>query len=287
LKYLLGLIGHPVSHSLSPPMHEAALSHFGFDGSYELFDVDYTQLQDQIETLMSSRYSGFNVTVPYKDAFFSMCQESTRQATACGAVNTVKIEDGRFLGHNTDVAGCKLALQSFCGSDKLNGANVAVIGAGGAARAALLALDELEPECVSLFARNPQKAQAMLSTVQLENSHERLSISSLPDHSIAKPIHVIIQTTPIGLPGMTEPPAWLSRFVQSGTRQLFFDMVYSPDGKPTPLVDYFSQRGLGAVDGTDMLIHQARLAFEFWTGKLPPFDLLQSALEKARAQRRL
>jgi shikimate 5-dehydrogenase len=94
-----------------------------------------------------------------------------------------------------------------------------------------------------------------------------------------------VQTTPIGLKATEIPAKWLSCLAQSGGKQLFYDMVYSPDGKPTPLVAFFSELGVRSVDGTDMLVEQARLSFQFWTGKLPPFELMKSALEAARAER--
>lgn len=107
-------------------------------------------------------------------------------------------------------------------------------------------------------------------------------VRELPQGPIAEQIDVIIQTTPIGLQGMNAPIEWLDWFVQPAKAQLFFDMVYSADSRRTPLVEHFLNRGLRAVDGTEMLVEQACLAFEFWTGRLPPVEIMRAALDNAR-----
>jgi shikimate dehydrogenase len=165
----------------------------------------------------------------------------------------------------------------------MSGASVAVIGAGGAARAALLALVELEPERILLFTRNVSKAQQAVDSLSSGSLVEAVNVKELPQSPVPDRIDVIVQTTPIGLDGKWAPIAWLDYFIQPEIAQLFFDMVYSADGKETPLVEHFANRGVRSVDGTDMLVEQACFAFEFWTGRMPPAEIMKAALEAARS----
>jgi shikimate dehydrogenase len=263
-------------------MHEAALLHFGLEGSYELFDIETAQLGERVKSLVAGGITGFNITVPHKTSIFEMCSERSAKATASGAVNTVVVHGSKLSGYNTDIEGFKVALQSAYDRESLVGLSVGIIGAGGAARAALLALEELKPKHILLFARNSGKAAEMLKTVAVTTP---VLVKSLPSTRIDEPLGAVIQTTSIGLQGDNEAYNWLAWFDQGRDDQLFFDMVYSHNGKPTPLVEYFSQRGVRAVDGTDMLVHQARYSFQFWTGQLPPFEVMKSALVAARQAR--
>src|SRR5271154_4339233 len=159
MDFLLGLVGHPVSHSLSPPMHKAALAHFGLSGDYRLIDLPPERLREGIFSLPDQGFAGFNVTVPYKRQVMDLLAQLTAESRQLKAVNTVRISSsGAMTGHNTDLGGFMVALSD---SWPEGGARqrALVIGAGGAARAAVWGLIHLGWPTIAVVARNKQAAQ--------------------------------------------------------------------------------------------------------------------------------
>jgi len=290
--HLFGLVGHPVKHSLSPPMHKAAIEHIGSSGDYELVDLDADALSSGIAELKARGFSGFNVTIPHKQTLLSVCDQLTPDARKTRAVNTVKIENAsQLIGHNTDLGGFSTALAAVL-PEALRLKSACVVGAGGAARAAVWALIAGGWPRISIVARNPERARKLIDDVQtvaaqLESASQELylprfehadtkatGLSNVPD--------LLVHCTSIGLGG--EPMAeWLIDLLRIVNPEgVVFDMVYSRDGQPTPLVREANRLRLICCDGTDMLVHQAALAFEFWTGQAVPAQTMKQALEKAR-----
>jgi shikimate dehydrogenase len=275
-------------------MHEAALKFFGLAGSYNLLDVPPEQLAQTLPRLIDDGYCGFNVTIPHKEAMFQLADRHTPEAATAGAANTIKVGDGGTLtAHNTDIAGFERALMAAILSNAAfnkpqptvgKGVGTAcVVGAGGAARAALITLPRLGFKRIIVVARDAQKARQALSQTELA---DKLEVRSIPCEPISGDnIDLVVQTTPIGQ-CTNEIPGWFEHIVVQETsrsmKPLFFDMVYARDREETPLVRFARQRGWSAIDGTNMLVNQACLAFEFWTGRLPPFNLMKEALNRAR-----
>ncbi|MGH9553685.1 MAG: shikimate dehydrogenase family protein, partial [Terriglobales bacterium] len=288
LTFKLGLLGHPVSHSLSPPMHEAALRFFGLEGTYTLLDVAPEKLAQRVGQLVAQGYTGFNVTIPHKDAMFQMAAERTQEAELAQAANTILVrDDGTLLAHNTDIGGLRLALEQHNVPPPGN-EPVLVIGAGGAAGAALVALAQMGYK-PNLLARNPEQSSKLASQIgarlSLPEDLIQLFVPLDGTFKMFPPFGTAINCTPIGQK-IAVLPDWAEHvFRERSAKQelFFFDMVYSRDGKPTPLVALARSHGWRAVDGTDMLVHQARMAFEFWTGKLPPYEVMKDALERSRS----
>jgi shikimate dehydrogenase len=278
--YLLGLIGHPVSHSLSPAMHKAALSHYALAGDYKLVDLPPDALAEGIRKLVAEGYAGFNVTVPHKVAAAKLMQSLTTEATQLKAINTVRINsDGSLTGHNTDLGGFMVAL-SAAWPLGAPGQCALVVGAGGAARSGLAGLIRMGWPDIKIAARNLSAADALAGEIS-EAMPASLKIKSrveAVDCAWQGQCDLLVNCTPIGLKE-GELPDWLVAQV-ANVRQdgLVFDMVYSRSGASTPLVRLAREGKISAVDGVDMLVNQAALAFNFWTGKAGPVEVMHNAL---------
>ncbi len=272
----LGLIGYPLGHSLSPKIHTAALKASGLDGSYSLFPIvpDGKQgLKELLARVRSGGITGLNVTIPHKQNVIELMDELTPTAKAIGAVNTIYLREGKLVGDNTDAPGFLTDLKKFIGSRELgigNRKSATVLGAGGSARAVVYALlnDGWE---VTIAARRIEQAE------QLANSftNYQLQVSDFSSF-ITHHSSLIANTTPLGMiPHIEASP--LPENITLSPDTIIYDLVYNP--RETKLVKDARAQGLSATTGLGMLIEQAALAFEIWTGHTPPRDVLQNAAD--------
>jgi shikimate dehydrogenase len=277
---LLGLIGHPVSHSLSPAMHLAAMKHIGRDGDYRLIDVVEEELDAKLASMHREGYAGFNVTIPHKRSIFARCVGKTEDAVRTRAVNTVKIyPDGKLIGHNTDLPAFRKTLEENFGNR--NKQRALILGAGGAARAAVAALVDLEFQDIQLLVRNPEKHSLCdfylgdkLLAGETFNMHRSEDFVQ-EEHDVPQ---LIVNCTPLGQASNARPD-WVDvMFKRASERAFFFDMVYSKNELPTPMIEAAAKHGVVSIDGKEMLARQAALAFEFWTEKPVPPDVMLDAL---------
>lgn len=238
----LALLGDPVAHSLSPLIHAAALEAAGIAGTYSSRRVDAAGVADAIQELRDGRLNGVNVTMPHKSLASDLCDRLSGDAAQARSVNTLVLRDGDVHGETTDVG----AIRSLWGA--LPAGPVLVLGAGGAAAAAVIALEGRE---LFLSARRTDSAYAMLSSLKVAASVVEWG------RGIARA--VVVNATPLGMEGESLPERVLSE--SSG----LFDMAYGL--APTPSVSQMSESGLPWVDGRRMLVAQAALSFEIWTGQ--------------------
>lgn len=278
---LLGLIGHPVSHSLSPAMHLAAMKYIGRDGDYRLIDVVEEELDDKLASLRREGYAGFNVTIPHKRSIFARCIGKTEDAVRTRAVNTVKIyPDGKMIGHNTDLPAFRKTLEESLGGR--NRQSALILGAGGAARAAIAALADLDFQDLNILVRSPEKhSLADFFIGEKLIAGETIKMLSAEDFVQQEhaPPPLIVNCTPLGQ-ASNELPDWVdAMFKQAGERAFFFDMVYSKNESATPMIAAASKYGLACIDGKEMLARQAALAFEYWTDKSVPPEVMLNALK--------
>lgn len=289
---LFGLIGHPVAHSLSPPVMSGALSDLEIDGKYGLFDIAAESLDSELEVLLNKGLEGFNVTVPHKRETFARCNQLTDDARKVKAVNAVKVsKDGKLTGHNTDLGGFMRAVSDMMPPD-LKKNYACVIGAGGAARAAVWGLICLGWWKIYVLARDREKARTLIDEVQAQIADCGDELSPRHFFAISTDLtdlrhipDIVVNATTIGLEEK-EAPEWAYDLLKMmNPTGVFFDMVYSPDGKPTSLVDIARKLRLTHCDGTEMLVHQAWLTLEFWTGKRASLDIMRQSLQKARSER--
>jgi shikimate dehydrogenase len=262
-------------------MHNAALRYCHLEGSYDLLDIEPADLEREVQQLKLKGYMGFNVTIPHKDAIFRMASAHTKEAAQAQASNTVKfLTDGSMLAHNTDIEGFKEALDELITFQE--GDAACVIGTGGAARAALLALSDFGFKTISILSRDAARASAFAQSMSSVLPEETKLIPAHWNDFTATRQGVIVNSTPMGQNAV--PVAdWMDTFLSKlADDVLFFDMVYSRTNSDTPLVALAKSKGLQAVDGAEMLIRQAHKAFLFWTGESPPVEIFRTAFEQCK-----
>jgi shikimate dehydrogenase len=280
--HLTGLIGDPVSHSRSPAMQNAAFAALGIDARYDLWPTPLVTLPERVASLRAPEMWGANVTIPHKRAVTPLLDEiaitATSEATVAqvGAVNTIVNRDGRLVGYNTDAGGLVAALREagYAGFE-----SAVVLGAGGAARAAIIALWHLAARELHIVARNGDAAVALaqeMAAITVPCVLAGNAIASLPDTfagQIAR-AGILVNATPAGMGGSTDLPLdarWLDRLPDHA---LVLDLVTAT----TPLLAAASARGLATMNGLPMLLHQGALAFTLWTGQPAPLAVMRAAL---------
>lgn len=259
---LLGLIGWPVGHSLSPVMHNTALYLLGLNYIYVPMPVEPGRLAQAIQGLRALHCGGFNVTIPHKVAVMPFLDQLDDTAQAVGAVNTVVMRQGRLIGYNTDGAGFIRALAAA--GIKVSGKRAVLLGAGGAARSILYAL-LVHGATATVAARQPVKAQAMVHS--LGAAARKVVVCSWDDAAcVAALSHcdLCINCTPIGMAPHVDamPPVNLTVLPRQA---VVCDVVYNPP--VTALLAEAARLGYRTVPGTGMLVQQGVLAFELWTGQ--------------------
>lgn len=268
----LVLLGHPVAHSLSPAFQSAALAHAGIPLAYEALDVPPEALDAAVDALIAERGAG-NVTIPHKEAVMRRCARLTPLAVRAGAVNTFWIDaDGALAGDNTDVAGFH-ALLDLASPSADDLAHVALIGAGGATGAVLIALEERGAPAVRIWNRSPARAHALAARfAPMAEACDRLD-------SVLAGATLVVNATPLGRLG--EPWPSLGEVLAPGA--LVLDLAYAPG--ETAWVRAMRARGHRAFDGREMLLAQGASSFERWFGVAPDREVMRAALARAAAGR--
>lgn len=254
------VIGHPIAHSRSPLIHGTWLAEHGIDGTYEAIDVAPEALPGFFERLRSGEFAGGNVTIPHKEAVFALCDNVDELARKIGAVNTLVVRQGQVYGTNTDYLGFlgNLDANAPGWSDDLDAA--LVLGAGGAARAILVALKSRNIPVILL-----NRTRATAERLANEFGHDGFTAGTLDDiNQLAPRAGLVVNTTSLGMHG-TRFDQFDMNVLRPGT--LVTDIVYSP--LETPLLADARARGLPVVDGLGMLLHQAMPGFEAWFGVKP------------------
>jgi shikimate dehydrogenase len=271
------LIGHPVAHSLSGAMHQAAFDALGIDAGYELWDRSPIQLADAVAELRTDAFLGANVTIPHKERVVPMVDRLTEEAHATGAVNTITREGRRLIGHNTDVPGFRVALDTLVGKQKMPRQAV-VLGAGGGARAVVLGLISEGFQRIVIFNRHLHRAEGLVKHFARSAAHMELRAmpwhDSIIEAELAK-AKVLVNATSIGL--TTDESSIPAEILHS--ELLVLDLIYSR----TRLLRDAAAAGCTTLDGELMLLHQGAAAFTLWTGQPAPLELMQTKLAEARA----
>lgn len=264
------VIGNPIAHSLSPVMHRAGYKALGLNAEYQKFEVQPDALKDAVHGLKGLGFSGWNVTVPYKEAIIPFLDELTEEAQRAGAVNTVKVYEGRLIGHNTDGAGFVRSLQSYI--ELKPGMKVVVLGAGGAARGITMALAPLGVQ-LQILNRTLKRAEELVDHIR-EFGGQAESGEWGPSEWL-KQADLVIQTTSIGLRNESFP------FTLQGVspNTLVVDIIFNP--WETLFLREAKQKGCQTLNGVEMLLYQGVLAWEFWLGGQAPVHAMKKALHEA------
>jgi shikimate dehydrogenase len=266
---VVGVIGDPVAHSLSPTLHNAAFAALGLDWVYVAFPVPRGRGADAVAAVSALGLAGINVTMPHKEDVAGACDDLTPDAAALRSVNTVVARpDGRTLGDSTDGPGFLDALADH--GIVVAGKPVLVLGAGGAARAVVLALGRAGAE-VTVAARRPDAAE---SAAGLAPGAGVLPLGAVDPSSFS----LVVNATPLGMSG-GDPLPVDPEALHAG--QAVVDLVYHPSD--TPLLTAARAQGAVAVNGLGMLLHQAARSFTLWTGQPAPLDAMRAAATAAFA----
>jgi len=281
---LAGVIGWPVEHSLSPAMHNAAYQVLGLNWAYLPLPVpDLDALFAVVEAIRALPFVGFNVTMPYKQAMLELCDETATLAEMAGAVNTVQCSEGRLIGYNTDGRGLLEALQTGAGFDPA-GRSVAVIGAGGAAGAAVTAFILAKAARLAIVNRDVARAECLADRVADYLHGTSVSVYPLEDAGEAVRVaDLVVNATSVGMRPEDPSPiptAWLRQ------GQLVLDMVYRVAS--TALMRDAEQSGARAMNGLGLLVAQGALAIDIWAARdsgqsRAPRDVMRAAAEAAVA----
>ena len=258
-----GIIGHPVAHSRSPRLHGFWLDRHGIDGAYIPLPLELRNFEAALRALPALGFAGANVTIPHKEAAFAACDLVDEEARRIGAVNTLVFHpDGRIEGWNTDGWGFLQSLREGAPGWRAEAGPAVVLGAGGGARAVAHAL--LAAGCPHLALVNRGRARAEALAGELRAHGGRVEVA---DHPPLEDAALLVNTTSLGMQG--QPPLTLDLApLPPGT--VVADLVYVP--LETPLLAAARARGLAAVDGLGMLLHQGRRGFEAWFGTMPAVD---------------
>lgn len=251
-----GLIGDPVSHSLSPRIHHYWMQQHGIEGDYKLFTTPPHRLRQTMLRFKKKDGMGFNITVPHKEAVLEYLDHLDVVATRIGAVNTVLVKDGELHGTNTDAYGLMENLRQHVPHPDLS--SVVILGAGGAARAAIAGLKEAGAGSITVLNRTFSTARALADAFDVQAGEWDMTGAALKDATL------LINTTSLG---MTHQPPLNISLQHLPTPAVVYDIVYNP--LQTSLLKAAAGRGNPTVDGLGMLLFQAQKAFALWHGVQP------------------
>jgi shikimate dehydrogenase len=279
---LLGVMGCPIDHSLSPVMHNAALAaraeylgHNFLEYVYLPLKVEPNHLEIALNGMMALGYQGFNVTIPHKQAIMPYLAPISSLAQAVGAVNTVSRQDDGWVGTNTDVKGFLSPLEAL--NRDWKNLEVCILGGGGAARAVIAGCQQLQCAVIHVVGRDRPKLQTLQESLSQSNLSVAIKIHEWSALETLLPqVGLVVNTTPIGMyPKVGESPLGEEAIALLPTHAIVYDLIYTP--RPTQLLALAQSQGLHIIDGLEMLIQQGAVGFELWTGDAPSIDVMRQA----------
>lgn len=289
---LVGVMGWPVEHSLSPPMHNAAFAALGLNWCYMPFPVWPGKVEAAVQGLVALGFRGANVTVPHKQAVMSPLDNVASNAQALGAVNTIVIDRAgdangptgsavTLAGYNTDDVGFIEALVrgGFVFNGRANGGHTAVVvGAGGAARAVVFGLLKAGVARVTVLNRTLERAKALVKALYpfAQTSASLRALPLVPETLIesSRAADLLVNATSVGMWPHVDASIWPNGVALPAHLHVF-DLVYNP--LETKLLRQVREAGAHAIDGLEMLVRQGGIAFALWTGQEPPLDVMRTA----------
>jgi shikimate dehydrogenase len=273
---LLGIIGYPIEHSKSPVMQNKAIAALNLDYVYIPFEVKKEDLETVLNGFAATNLRGFNVTIPHKENVIPLLTKITDTAKKIGAVNTVWLTNEGWHGTNTDIDGFIAPLKEL----NKDWSNIVplILGAGGASRAVIVGCDELGCQDVRVIGRNIEKLEAFKRSFAHSNLNCQISVYSWDKFTDLIPdTDLIVNTTPLGMyPNIDNSPLTKEQneLIKKGT--IAYDLIYTPS--PTLFLQQALKQGAIIIDGSEMLVQQGAIAFEIWTGKIPPIEIMRQGL---------
>jgi shikimate dehydrogenase len=273
---LIGILGNPVHHSLSPAMHNALFDHFDLDMAYVPLRVENSDLAVAVQALRALNFRGANVTLPHKQAVIPLLDEVSDLSRLIGAVNTIVNDNGRLVGTTTDPIGFR---EGFLETGlAFKGKAVALLGNGGSARTIAFTLAMMEETAgLALVARNAEKSQRLADEIEGKTGKRPLCLSLDDYQGQAENFQIVVNTTPLGMYPDIEASPLSEEALRSS--QVIYDIIYTPER--TKLLQFAQRRKLNMVGGLGMLVHQGAASFKLWTGVEPDLRLMYRTVRKA------
>lgn len=271
---ITGIFGYPLSHTLSPAMHNKAFEALGLDYVYLPFPVSPENLPPAVKALSALGFKGVNITIPHKEAVMKYLDEVAKEAELIGAVNTIVVKEGKLCGFNTDGSGFLNSLRE-AGFDP-KGKKAVVLGAGGACRAVAMTLSWAGIGKLHLAARSVAKAENLARDISNFSSTwlEVSNLEDLTEQAIGE-ADLIINTTPVGMyPHVDELAPLNTNALHRG--QLVCDLIYNP--LQTTLLKEAGKQGCATLNGIGMLVYQGAESFSLWTEKSAPLEVMRQAV---------
>jgi len=275
-----GLIGFPVKHSYSAAMHNAAFKELGIDARYELFELSPERLKDEFQKLLEDGLCGFNVTIPHKEAIIKLLGRIDREAELIGAVNTIKVDDNKATkGFNTDGLGFIKHLAEIIGFNP-QGKKIAILGAGGVAKAVSTQLAKNKVKGILLFDVDREKAKGLVYKLVRSFPETDIRLIAEANALLQDKPDLLINATPVG---MHKEDALAIDPEQLHPKLVVYDLIYNP--AETPLLREAKRKGcVGVFNGLGMLLYQGVLAFKIWLDVEAPVEVMEEALRKMITQ---
>ncbi|MGF1492493.1 MAG: shikimate dehydrogenase [Microcoleaceae cyanobacterium] len=273
---LLGVIGHPVEHSLSPVMHNAAIRHLGVDYVYLPFPIRPEDLATAVHGFAAIGLVGFNITIPHKQAIFPLLTTISETAQAIGAVNTVWHTPTGWSGTNTDVDGFLAPLKEL--NINWPGKQAMILGNGGAARAVVAGCALLGMNPITVVGRSHEKLLAFQTSWQTSPLTVSIQISTWAElPKLLSQADLVVNTTPVGMhPQVDHSPIDPSLFSNLKPGVVAYDLIYTP--RPTKFLQLAQAQGATILDGLEMLVQQGAKALEIWLNQPIPVDIMRQSL---------
>lgn len=273
---IYGLIGFPVRHSYSAIMHNAVFKELGIDAHYELFEVKPEKLEEKFNKLVEQGICGFNVTIPHKERIIKSLNGFDDEVKLIGAVNTIKVnEDKTTKGFNTDGLGFITHLKEVVGFNPLD-KKIAILGAGGAAKALSIQLAKNKAKSISLFDIDQQKTEDLAAKLKTNFSDCEIQVVSETNALLEIQPDLLVNATPVGMHS-SDALAFDSEYLHP--KLVVYDLVYNP--AQTPLLREAKRKGCtGVFNGLGMLLYQGVLSFKIWLEVEPPIQIMEQALRE-------
>ena len=274
----LGIFGHPISHTLSPVMHNAVIKALGLDMAYLPFEVKPPNLKEAINGIKSLGIIGVNITIPHKESVIRFLDDISEEARLVGAVNTIVNKDRKLVGYNTDGSGYMASLKEELGFNPKS-KRIIIIGAGGAARGILAALATQKPKSITVANRTLSRAVSLIKTFKGKFRDTRFEAINLDDNMLKmsfNSVDLLINTTSVG---MKQSKALKIPLETLPKIAIVSDIIYNP--LETLLLKKAKKFGLTTHGGLGMLVHQGARSFKLWTGMDAPMNVMRKAALKA------
>jgi len=271
-KTITGIVGYPLSHTLSPLMHNSVFKKYGMNWEYKVFEIKPEDLPIFIKNVRKENIKGLNVTIPHKQTVMFMLDKTDKAAREIGAVNTILNTEGKLTGFNTDYTGFLKSLEK--NGINLKNKNVVMFGAGGAAHAVAYAITTMKPDCFYVYSIDVPMIEDMIKKLKLKNIIYGDITKTKEKDEILRNADFIVNTTSVGMHNSSV----IYKLPDLKKGAVVYDVIYNP--AKTEFLKLAEKKGAGIINGLDMLIYQGMESFKIWTGKNSDYNLINKKMKE-------